>query len=406
VAAPPATPDGERPLIHLSSRCASVDEFVQRFAPFASDGALAIPASGELAIGREGRFLIRLVNGTVVMRGRCRVSEVTPPDKPGGRAFMRVQLVEMDDASRDVHRRVLAARRPAPPFSPFASTASRLPAAAAALPRPARPGATMLGVPLPARTAPAPAPAPAVAAQPAAADHAASPPIAAAVAAAAAAAAPAEARVPGASFTLPANPLSELEAADLASFIECTLFETEGDPPPSDDEPGRAEASAEAAPPAQADAGPGAPPPAAAAMAASPSGAQLRRTLMHAAPFALCTVVGVLAGVVLHPSRPPAPPAAAVTAKRAPEPAEAPAVAVPAAPAPASARAPAAPPPGAAAAPAPGDRPSALTRQAGASRDCFATVDTEPDGVRVAWGGRRLGVTPLHDVPVPCGAAP
>src|SRR5262249_28726307 len=36
-----------------------------------------------------------------------------------------------------------------------------------------------------------------------------------------------EERVPGAASTLPANPLSELDAAELASFVEHTLLETE-----------------------------------------------------------------------------------------------------------------------------------------------------------------------------------
>jgi hypothetical protein len=37
-----------------------------------------------------------------------------------------------------------------------------------------------------------------------------------------------EQRVPGAALTLPANPLGDLDAADLASFIELTLLETNG----------------------------------------------------------------------------------------------------------------------------------------------------------------------------------
>jgi nicotinate-nucleotide--dimethylbenzimidazole phosphoribosyltransferase len=38
-----------------------------------------------------------------------------------------------------------------------------------------------------------------------------------------------ETRVPGAAFTLPANPLSELGNEDLDSFIDCTLFETDAE---------------------------------------------------------------------------------------------------------------------------------------------------------------------------------
>jgi hypothetical protein len=39
---------------------------------------------------------------------------------------------------------------------------------------------------------------------------------------------PSETRVPGAAFTLPANPLGDLDAADLGSFVELTLLESDG----------------------------------------------------------------------------------------------------------------------------------------------------------------------------------
>ena len=76
--------------------------------------------------------------------------------------------------------------------------------------------ATMVGVPMPL----APAPAPAVVAPPSAALEA-------------TLISPATRRKrapPGAAFTLPANPLSDLDGADLASFIELQLHETDGGP--------------------------------------------------------------------------------------------------------------------------------------------------------------------------------
>jgi hypothetical protein len=259
---------------------------------------------------------------------------------------------------------------------------------------------TMIGVAPAPRTAPAASP---PAAEPAPAEPA-SLSADASPAGAGAAAAPAEARVPGASFTLPANPLSELEAADLASFIECTLFETEVDPStPQGEDPGRPEAFAGA--PAPGPAEHDTPPPTATGMLAPPEvpsfASPLRRRLIYAAPYALCTVVGVLAGVALRPSKPAAPsPTATATKTRETAPAPAPAVAP--APPQAAAPAPAAPPPRAAA-PAPVEPAAAPAHQAAAGQECFATVTSDPDGARVSWDGRPLGTTPLNEVPVPCG---
>jgi hypothetical protein len=56
----PGVPRG--PLIRVSTRCASIDELVAKFAGFASEGALVLPAAGELPIGTEGRFVIRLLD--------------------------------------------------------------------------------------------------------------------------------------------------------------------------------------------------------------------------------------------------------------------------------------------------------------------------------------------------------
>jgi hypothetical protein len=93
----------------------------------------------------------------------------------------------------------------------------------------------------------------------------------------------------------------------------------------------------------------------------------LKRRLATAAPYALCTLVGVLVGYALHRPPPAAPPPPVVVA------APAPVVAKPAAPA--------------------------------AAPTCLATVTTEPDGADVVWGERKLGATPLRDAQVPCGAA-
>src|SRR3984885_16199571 len=73
------------PLIHVNTRCESLEEFVEKFPGLPSEGALVLPASGELPIGTEGRFAIRLRDQSVAMRGRCRVTGARPaPSVPPG----------------------------------------------------------------------------------------------------------------------------------------------------------------------------------------------------------------------------------------------------------------------------------------------------------------------------------
>jgi hypothetical protein len=209
---------------------------------------------------------------------------------------------------------------------------------------------------------------------------------------------PVEKRSPGASFTLPANPLSDLDAGDLASFIECTLFEASGDAAPA-----KSEAKLPTVPETQAPAA--APEPSMAPTplpVMPPAPATLKSRLMHAAPYALCTIVGVLVGAAIRgPAHAPPPPP--VVAPPAPKPA----VAAPAAtlPAPAPAVAPPAPTPAprptaAPVAPAPAPKPHAAVS---GPADCVTNVMTTPDGATVTWGTRPLGVTPVRNAHVPCG---
>ena len=51
---------GRGQVIHVATRCASVDEFVERFAAFAWEGSLVLPAASRLPIGTQGRFVIVL----------------------------------------------------------------------------------------------------------------------------------------------------------------------------------------------------------------------------------------------------------------------------------------------------------------------------------------------------------
>ncbi len=243
-----ATTGARGPLIHVSTRCATIDEFVEKFSGFASYGALVLPAAGELPPGTEGRFVIRLADQTVTMRGRCRVTDVkTVPVSPAAtgprRTLLRVALLEMEEGSRTVHARLLAHRRQAVPLpvTPGESEPTLVSPHSPAPPPPSRsppppPVAalarrmTMIGVaprtdPSTGKSMAAPAPAAAMARTmigvapavgPIASKPSAVPPAA-------------ERRVPGAAFTLPANPLSAMPNDDLASFIDSTLFESDDD---------------------------------------------------------------------------------------------------------------------------------------------------------------------------------
>jgi hypothetical protein len=419
----------------LGTKFSSLDELVARFAPFVTETWLLMPAAGDVKVGTEGRFIVQLADKQEVMSGRCVVEEIKGA-MPGGssRAVMRVGLRGMDEASRRVHERLLAARRPPPPPQ------------APPRPPPLRivPAPTLIGPPpfvaasraplgaavaaMPAAAAPSTAPAAVVPVPEAAPDPIAEGTIEATERSRWLAA---ETRAPSAALTLPANPLSELDAGDLASFIECTLFEASGDEPrggePADDQvtagpellASEDEARPPQAPPAAAL--PPDPPPMAGRAAPrvededlpSRRPASLRLRLVQAAPYALCTVIGVLAGSLLRGSAPPArvPPSAELRGERPAAPAppaplaqtppSAPSAPGPTAPAPAPAPAVLAPPPTAAAPPARGP----ARQDAPAAAGCFADVTTEPPDAVVLWGKRDLGRTPVRGARVACGAA-
>jgi hypothetical protein len=265
---------------------------------------------------------------------------------------------------------------------------------------------------------------------------------------------PQETRAPGAAFTLPANPLSELGPEDLASFIDCTLFEADAEVEAlvADDAgptveidplaparpfviPGSPDAEGWLAP---------APPPKAAKKPASKPGAetQLLRLAKRYGVYAACVVGGLVVGLaVLRPARvrPPVAAPALAPAAGAPEIVETPpppepvappapeAVAVPdrtkapATPKPAEVVAPPAPevvaaPKAAATAPkvaAPAPKAAATAPKVaapapkalagGVADGCLVRVVTEPSEARVLWGSKLIGVTPIESARVPCG---
>jgi hypothetical protein len=290
---------GRGQLIQVATRCATLDEFVERFAAFAWEGSLVLPAANALPIGTQGRFVILLRDQTVAMRGRCRVTEAKPTpvnsrNPAVKKVMMRVALLEMDEASRAVHRRLTALRSaPVPlPVPPEPSETTQI--------EPARQGGSAGSGPVKGATAPVATAPPVAAASP--------PPVAVPAAAPAAKASPTppwppapapppkasptppvnlnrtmigigvgsdgkalfaqkasttpspststpspptsppgvaaprlptppriETRVPGAPDKLPANPLSEFSPDDLDSFIECKLLEAGEDMPPADE---------------------------------------------------------------------------------------------------------------------------------------------------------------------------
>ena len=113
----PAAPSGDakQQIIQVATRCATLDEFVEKFATFAWEGSLVLPAATALPVGTQGRFVVLLKDQTVAMRGRCRVTEAKPTPVSSRnpavkRVMMRVALLEMDEPSRIVHRRLVALR--------------------------------------------------------------------------------------------------------------------------------------------------------------------------------------------------------------------------------------------------------------------------------------------------------
>lgn len=296
---PPSGGDtGKQQVIQVATRCATLDEFVERFATFAWEGSLVLPAATALPVGTQGRFIILLKDQSIAMKGRCRVTEAKPTpissrNPAVKRVMMRVALLEMDEASRAVHKRLIALRSapvplpvppepsetttieparggtapgagpaPPPPVAPppvAAAPPVAAPPVAAAPPPPARPAPlasrvqlnrTMIGVgiaPITKSSSPvAPATPPVAPPPPVAAVPSAPPPVAhvplpapmplpGVAPAPAAAPSPPQARVetraPGAPDQLPANPLAQFDADDVESFIECTLLEVSGEVP-------------------------------------------------------------------------------------------------------------------------------------------------------------------------------
>ncbi len=322
-------------VIQLVTRCASAEEFIERFARYTTATEVIVPALANLTVGATGPFVICLNDRSIILKGRCEVTEIRrAPVAAGaalGPALMRLHLREMDAHSAGIHLRLMERQ-------------------ASAHRGPALPGVT----PSPPREAvPAAAPVAADASEATVVSDAGS--RSDSEPTAISARPRPEARVPGAALTLPANPLGDLDAADLASFIDLTLLETSG---------------VDAAP-----AGPAAP-----VARVDPRLDRARRIARRLAPYAACAAVMLSLGIALGWASKAAPVAAAAVVSPPPQ----------AAPTAAAASAAPAPPDGD---PVP------------ATRNCVARVTTKPAGAAVFWGDTALGSSPIRNAAVPCGTA-
>ena len=195
-------------VIQLVTRCASAEEFIERFARYTTATDVVVPALSDLTVGASGPFVICLNDGSIILKGRCEVTEIrraavaAGAARLSGPALMRLHLREMDAHSAGIHLRLMERQ----------ASAHRAPALPGVTPSPPREAVPALrrwrrthrrrrssATPVRGRTA----------------SRRRSPPRP-------------EARVPGAALTLPANPLGDLDAADLASFIDLSLLETNG----------------------------------------------------------------------------------------------------------------------------------------------------------------------------------
>ena len=178
-------------IIQVATRCATLDEFVEKFATFAWEGSLVLPAASALPVGTQGRFVVLLRDQSVAMRGPLPrhggEADAGQLAQPGGQARHDARRAAGDGrseprrpqaADRAAQRAGAAAdparavgddadragasgdRRPAPPRRPPPVAAAGRRAARRGRPAvsPAPPAAAALAPPIPPVKAPPPAP--------------------------------------------------------------------------------------------------------------------------------------------------------------------------------------------------------------------------------------------------------
>ncbi len=429
----------ERPL-HVSTKCTSIDDLIQRFAPFATQDGLTVPAREALNVGDMTRVRLTLADGLEVLSARGQVVHVRPPSAGASdtRCVVRLKLLEMDEASQLLFMRLCEHQNDPVPAMPWADAEKTFvpdgrdetPSWRPSRPPPPPPSASLARVTTKVPSPPAlqsspvrkptpPPPARGLTPAPAAAPRGPTP--AADAIPSSSPASEAAARVAGSHYKLPANPLAELGPEAVRSFVDLGLYEAPGDAPPwdEDDNSRRADRAAPgllegAWKEEDLDGGRG----------GEVGGWRatrrwvnrlplpLRRTLMQAIPFAFCTMLGWCVGFNMARVAPPTSRGPGAATTKNPTPAGTPlqptqeievAESPPLQPEPV----------GATSAPEPSEGAELPTEPPAAgglgkpepATTCLARVQTRPDDVVVTWGDTVLGKTPLAQAVVPCGPA-
>ena len=98
-------------VIQLVTRCASAEEFIERFARYTTATDVVVPALPNLTVGATGPFVICLNDRSIILKGRCEVTEIRRAPVTAGAALgptlMRLHLREMDAHSAGIHLRLM-----------------------------------------------------------------------------------------------------------------------------------------------------------------------------------------------------------------------------------------------------------------------------------------------------------
>jgi hypothetical protein len=96
--------------LRITTKCATVDDLVTTFSRYVDDESIFIPMKTPRAVAPRQAFQLRLTDGSVAMQGEAEIVESTLASESAGRAGIRVKLHQLDEASKAVHKRLLAAR--------------------------------------------------------------------------------------------------------------------------------------------------------------------------------------------------------------------------------------------------------------------------------------------------------
>ena len=74
-------------VIQLVTRCASAEEFIERFARYTTATDVIVPALPNLTVGATGPFVICLNDRSIILKGRCEVTEIRRAPVAAGAAL-------------------------------------------------------------------------------------------------------------------------------------------------------------------------------------------------------------------------------------------------------------------------------------------------------------------------------